>query len=916
MAGDPERPDPNALLEAARREGRGRLKIFLGAAPGVGKTYAMLESARRKAAEGVDVVVGIAETHGRRETEALLEGMAVLPRRLSTAREPGVAEFDIDAALRRRPGLLLVDELAHSNAIGSRHPKRHQDVEELLEAGIDVWTTLNIQHLESLNDVVARITGVRVRETLPDAIVERADEVELVDLTVEDLLERLKVGKVYAPETAMRAAQNFFRPGNLTALRELALRHTAARVDDQMVGLMRRQAIGGPWAAGERILVCVAAHPDPAPLVRGACRLAAQLDAPWIAVHFELGRDAERDPAATDRVAAALRLAEELGAEARTLPASDLVTDILRFARNHNVTQIVLAKSVRPRWRERLSPSLVHELMRASDAVAIHVLSAEHGPPSRERLTAAIRGRFAGASRPGAVPYAAGVVAVAIAALAAFALETALELGKALPLVFLMAVLVTALREGLLPSIFVSVLSVLAYDFLFIEPRLTLTVSDPEEALALLAFLVAAIVTSNLTARSRAQAQEARRRYKTTARLNDFSRKLAAARDLDDLLWVVVHQIATMLNGQTVLLLPQDERLAVVAGYPPEDSLEPGDWAAANRAWTHGEATGRGSDTLPTASRHYRAMRSARGSIGVLGLRLASPTGLDPENRRLLEALIDQAAVAIERHQLDQRVQETRVLAESERLRSALLSSISHDLGTPLATITAAASALRTHAAGFGPERRAELIDTIHGEAERLGRFVNNLLDMTRLEGHALTLRRDWVDLRELVGSAIVRVRRQFPGCRVEADIAPGLPLLHVDYVLFEQLLFNLMDNAIKYGAAQQPVVVRGRRVGDRIRIEVADAGPGIPPADLERVFEKFYRVRADSDPRWGDRQAPGTGLGLAICRGVVEAHGGTIRAVSPVADGHGTCIEMTLPDLAQPAQDERASSPGRTGST
>jgi two-component system sensor histidine kinase KdpD len=885
------RPSPDALLEAAKGESRGRLKIFLGAAPGVGKTYAMLQAAQRARVDGIDVLVGIVETHGRAETEALLNGLAVLPRREIPYRGRAMPEFDLDAALARKPRLLILDELAHTNVPGSRHPKRFQDVEELLAAGIDVWTTLNVQHLESFNDIVFQITKVRVRETLPDSVLERADEIVLTDVTPEELIKRLKEGKVYIPEQAEQAMKGFFQPGNLTALRELALRRTAERVDSQMLSYMRQHAIAGPWPAGERIAVCISAHPDPMRLVRAGRRLADQLDAKWTALYIETPAHQRLSDEERDRIAAALRLAEYLGGEARTIPGTDLIQELRRYARNNNVTQLVLGKARRTRWRELFQHSLVHELLRRDDGLNIHVVSSATGDEARAA-------RFADFGRPSAgwTAYAAAFLSVGVAGLVAKGLEAWAEIDPAaLSIVFLTSVLYSALTFGLLPSVFASLVSVCVYNFFFLPPLYTFTIQDPQNAVALVAFLIVAIFTSNLAGRTREQARATRRRLKTAAALYDFSRKLAATHELDDVLWAISHQVASALGARTVVLLPTEGRIAIRAGYPPDDRLDDGDWAAANWAWEKGEVAGHGSATMPNAERVYYPMRTGRGTVGVLGAQFEGKGLLTPEQRRMLEALLDQAAVAIERAKLDREMQESRVLAETDKLRSALLSSLSHDLRTPLTSILGALATLREKGDSLDAAGKESLLHDVEGEAERLNQFVGNLLDMTRLESGALTVKRDWVDLRELCGSAIGRARPRLGPRRVSLEFGHDLPLLRADFVLMQQVLYHLLENASKYAPETASIRIDVHVEGDEVVIAVTDDGIGIAPGDLEKVFDKFYRAVG------GDRQVAGTGLGLAICRGIVEAHGGTIRAYSPIADGHGTRIAIRLPLEARP---------------
>ena len=900
-ASSDDRPSPDALLAAAAREKRGRLKVFLGAAPGVGKTYAMLQAARRRKADGADVVIGLVEAHGRAETTALLEGLDTLPRAQVQYRGHTVEEFDLDAALARHPQLLLVDELAHTNAPGCRHPKRYLDVQEVLKAGIDVYTTLNIQHLESLNDIVARITRIRVRETLPDSVLELADEIELIDLTPEALIQRLNEGKVYVPHQASRAVQNYFKPGNLTALRELALRRTAERVDSQMVDYMRRHAIAGPWPAGERIMVCVSEHPAAPRLVRAARRLADMLGARWVAVYVEMPRYHRLDEAARDRIAAALRLAERLGGDSVVLPGRDLTEELLRYAHANNITQIVIGRAHRSRLVDLFRRSLVHELVRRSGNIAVHILA---GDPETELAAKTPAATGAAVSLE---PYVGSAVLVGVAGLVAKLIHSYVALPN-ISMIFLVAVLISAVRWGPAPSIFASLLSAAIYNFFFIEPIYTFTIAHVHEILAFITYLLVAILTGNLTGRIRDQAVGARHRSEITQALYEFSRKLAATTKIDDLIWAIVYQVAQTMKAETVVLLPEDgDRLVLQAGYPPTDELGAAEWAAARWAWTHGEPAGRGSETLPSADWYFLPMKTVQGTVGVLGLQPGSKSSaLAPEQRRLLDALLDQAAVAIERANLERHMREARVYAETEKLRAALLSSVSHDLRTPLSSIIGSITSLLGFGSGYSEPVRRDLMLTIQDEAERLNRFVGNLLDMTKLESGALELKRDWVDIGELVGAAVERTRRHLGRRRIKIDIADRLPMVRVDFVLFEQVVFNLLDNAIKYSPPDSTVRVGAARAGDEVVIEVTDEGSGIPPDDLERVFDKFHRVRQ------GDRQTVGTGLGLSICRGIAEAHGGSITARSPVEGDRGTALTIRLPVEAQPAlhAPEAASAP------
>ncbi len=863
------RPSPDALLERAQREAKGRLKIFLGAAPGVGKTYEMLSSARVRLAEGVDVVGGVVETHGRQETEALLHELEVIPARAIDYKGRLLEEIDLDALLARRPALALVDELAHTNAPGSRHPKRYLDVIELLDAGIDVYTTVNIQHIESLNDVVAQITRIRVRETVPDSIVDRADEIELVDITPEDLIERLQAGKVYVPAMARRAIRHYFSPGNLTALRELALRRTAQRVDEQLLSHMQAHAIRGPWPAGARVLVCVSEDPRCAGLIRHARRLADHLHATWTALYVETSRHHRLTDAERDLIAACLRLADRLGGEALTHPGADVAGEVLAYARAHNITHIVIGKSKRSRWFELVHSSVVHDLIRGAGEISVLVMAGGDEEPLRASPAAA-RDRREPLS---VAPYAIATGTVAIAIGVAVMLQQYLHI-TSVAMVLLSAVVFVSARQGLWPSLLASGLAFLAFNYLFIEPLYTFTIAEPENYVALFFFLISAAFVGNLAARTRTEMLIARRRARVTGQLHSFSQKLAGIAELDDLLWATAYQVASMLNVHVVLLLPEEDRVVVRAGFPPEDQLDEADIAAAKWSWEHDQPAGRGAETLPGGQWLFLPLRTARGAVGVIGIDRNEPGLLvSPEERRLLDALLDQAAVAIERIHLAERADQAQIEARTERMRSALLSSISHDLRTPLASILGAATSLRTFGESYDKASRADLIATIEDEAERLDRFVSNLLDVTRLEAGRLDIRKELNDVEEVVGSALQRAGKVLAGHRVEVDLSLDLPMLELDGVLLEQALFNLLDNAAKYAPLGSTVSVRAWRQEGDIVIEVSDEGPGIPLDDLERVFDKFYRSPI------ADRKRAGTGLGLAISRGFVEAMGGRLAA-------------------------------------
>jgi two-component system sensor histidine kinase KdpD len=885
------RPSPEALLDAARREeGRvGKLRIFVGAAPGVGKTYEMLQQARARKKDGYDVVAAVVETHGRRETEALLDGLEVVPRRRIEYKGQWLDEMDLDAVIARRPQIALVDELAHTNAEGSRHPKRYLDVEELMNCGIDVYTTVNIQHIESLNDVVAQITHVRVRETVPDTVFDRADAVELVDLTPDDLIQRLKEGKIYVPKQAERALEHFFSPANLTALREMALRRTAERVDEQLLSEMQARAIQGPWAAGERIMVCISEDPRAAGLVRYAKRLADRLHGPWIALYVESRRSLQLNEEERDRIADTLRLADTLGGEAVTVPggARDIADDVIAYAHEHNVTQIIIGKSARSRWFEIVHGSVVHDLVRRSGNISVHVIAGDH-LPGEPVLTKTVRTSEADA-RLDPKPYLLAIVAVAAALGCAELVDYWIGVEN-VDLVFLTAVVGVAVRSGLLPSLLASVASALCYNFFFLPPIYTFTIADPHNIAAFALFTLVAVIVSHVAARGRMEAVTAKARIRTVESLYSFSRKLASTGTLDDVLWATAYQTALMLKVRVVILLPSNGSIAVRSGYPPEDTLDDADVAAAKWTFENDRPAGRGSDTLPGAKRLFLPMRSGRGAIGVVGIDSDKPGPLlTPDQRRLLDALMDQGGLAIERVKLVEDMDRIERTAETERLRTALLTSISHDLKTPLASVLGSAGTLRDLADRLTDSEKVELLSTIIDESERLNRFIANLLDMTKLESGAVTPKLAPHDLSEIIGSTLRRTVKILRNHAVQLDLADDLPMVSLDAVLFEQVLFNLLDNAAKYAAAGTTIFIRSWRGINQVSLQIVDEGEGIPPTDLEQIFDKFYRVQKT------DQVRPGTGLGLAISRGFIEAMHGTITAANRT-DRRGAMFTITLP--------------------
>ena len=890
MPGDEaQRASPDALLALAKKEGRGHLKIFLGAAPGVGKTFAMLGSAQGEKSGGRDVVAGLIETHGRRETERLIEGFEVLPRKPVVYRNQIMKEFDLDAALARRPGLLLVDEYAHTNVPGSRHPKRWQDIDELLAAGIDVWTTLNIQHLESLNDVVLKITKVRVRETVPDTVFDKADEIILVDFPPDELLKRLAEGKVYVQDTAARAVESFFKPQNLTALRELALRRAAERIDVDLVARMQAQAIEGPWAAGERILACIGPDAISPTVVRTAKRLADLMDAPWLAVTVERP-GTNLDDAARCRLDDAMKLAEALGAETQTLTGSDLPAELLRFSKFENVTQIVIGRSHGGFFSELLRRSLPHELVRRSQDIAIHLVTREAGarpaaPPRRPHFS----------FEP--LPFLYATLAIA-AALAIGELLTMLTPFPNLSMLFLVAVLLIALNFGIWPAIYASALSFAVYNFFFIEPLYTFTIAEPYELLALVIFLVVAIITSTLAGRVRTQANISAGRMRAMRRLYEFTRRLSGLASFDAVAEGAASEIHASLGRAVVVLLESDGDLVLTAAWPPEDALDAAPMTAARWAFSHREPAGADTSTLPTVPWYFVPLQIGEKMLGVIGV--AKPDGvgsLDSEARALLDALSEQTAAALERASLARDMVTAKTATETERVRNTLLASISHDFRTPLSSILGSATSLIDYGDKLDAAAKKDLLVQIKQETESLDEMVRNLLAITRIDAGALELRRDWIDLREIVGRVTSAARRRGARQRIEVALPTDLPLVRADATLVEQVIANVIGNAIVHTPPETSVLVDASVAPSEIALRVTDDGPGILAEALPQVFDKF--IKADSTQADGGQ---GTGLGLAIAKGIMEAHGGSIAAESPHASGRGTRIVLIFPRQDTPA--------------
>lgn len=862
-----DRPDPDALLarvQAADTSARrGRLKLFFGMCAGVGKTYAMLSEAHEKKREGIDVVVGLVETHRRKETEALLAGLDVLPRKTLDYRGVKLLEFDLDGALQRKPGLIIVDELAHTNADGSRHAKRWQDVEELLANGIDVYTALNVQHIESLNDIVAQITGVVVRESVPDSMIERADEIELVDIPPEDLLQRLREGRVYVSGQIQSAIDRFFKKENLVALRELALRETAARVSAQVQQERAGKGDLKPWATSDRLLVCVGPSPLSARVIRIARRMAAAAQAEWIAVSVETPGQSEL---ATAQVRRNLRLAEQLGADPTVLSGDRVVDEILAYAVRHNITKIVIGKPSLPPWREWLRGSIVNELIRRSGEIDVHVVKGE--PEEEVRSKVNLPRRLAPWKHYGMAAAVIGVCTGLAVLLSPYLSAVNVTM------IYLAGVVFVGTRYTTGPSAFASVVAALLFNFFFTDPYYTFVINDPTLVITFIMLLTIGLVVSGLTQRVRRQADAIRTRYHRTFALYFMSRQLAAAANTDSLATVAAKHVADVFQGDAVVLMPDPRGQLRVAAQSGNFTAEPtNERAAARWVFEQRKWAGWSTDTLPASAAIYLPLVASGRSLGVLALHpVDSKQPLEPDQRHMLETFTTQLAIALERAAFASEAEDARREIETEQVRSSLLSCVSHDLRTPLAAIAGAASTLVADLPQLPDATRRELAQSIAEEAGRLNHLVAKLLDMTRLESAGFQPQRDWYPVDELVGAALTRMNTVLKGHSIATDIPLDLPLLHVDGPLIEEVLTNLLENAARYAPPTSSVTVRARAREHNVSIEVLDQGPGLQSGTEREIFRRFVRQRPATD-----RQ--GTGLGLAICEAIIRLHGGEIGA-------------------------------------
>ena len=866
----------------------------------------MLQAAHERRAENLDVVIGLAETHGRKETLALLEGLEIMPTRKLEYKGKQLEEFDLDAALKRRPSIVVVDELAHSNVLGSRHPKRWQDIHELLDAGIDVYTAVNVQHLESLNDTIDQISGIKVRETVPDTVFEEADEIELIDLPPNELLLRLKEGKVYVPQQAKEAANHFFRQGNLIALRELALRQTANRVDAQMLDYREGHAIQDVWQVGERLLVCIGPNSLAERLVREGKRLAVNLRADWIVAYVETPELQRLSSIKRDAVLRVLRLAEQLGAETVTLSAPDMSNAIIRYAQERNINKIVVGKPSRRGWKRWLLGSVVDVLISQAHNINIYLLGSpnKHAeddlelssslktaplPGLRQQIPSRVKKRYFG--------YLWATVVTGISTLVAWLLFNNLELAN-LVMVYLLGVVFVATRFGRGPSVLASILGVVLFDLLFVPPFFSFSVADSQYLLTLIGMLIVGIVISSLMANVRSQAKVASYRERRAAVLYAMSKDLASSQAEEGIVRIAVKHLHSEFGSRNVILFP-DQIGRIV--YPSQDgiaeSYQGADLSVAQWVFEHNETAGQGTHTLPGAEAVYFPIHDGDKVLGVLTM---LPVNLRriflPEQQKLLETLLRQIGQALSRIRVSEQAKSTQMQIEAERLRNSLLSAISHDLRTPLATIVGSASTLLDDDVHLKPEDKLDLSRAILDEAERMSNLINNILDMARLDAGIIKLNKQWHPVEEITGTVLTSLQKHLLGRQVNVSIPPGIPLVYADGVLIEQVLINLMENALRYTPSGTNIDISVEPLQQEVKIAVADYGSGIPKGQEGRLFEKFYQARSEG-------AQSGVGLGLAICRAIVEAHGGIINARNKPEGG--AVFTFTLPNDQLPPEIE-----------
>jgi two-component system sensor histidine kinase KdpD len=886
-----QRPEAKSLQDQMdNREKRGKLTVFLAAAAGAGKTFTMLETAHQRLSEGLDVVIGCLETHGRQETERLVAGIPRIAAKIIESQGQAMTEMDTDAIIKRNPELVLVDELAHANIQGSCHLRRFQDVEDLLQAGINVYTTLNIQHIESLNDVVARITGIVVKETVPDYIIEQADSVQLIDIPSDELIKRLTGEEEYLTDPAEPAKKNFFRPGNINALRELALRFTAKRVDRDLHQYMQEHQIAGPWPAAESVMVCVSTSPFSAQIIRAARRLAAGLQAELIALHIEARtRRAPMSDRETDRAARNMRLAEELGAKVVTVVGDNIVQEILDAARRYNVSSIVIGKPKVRRIREFWQGSIVDKLTRDSGGINITVIQ---GNAEQDKDV----GIKTGSEAEPVIwsQYVMGLMMTVAVTLFCVPFRDHIDLIN-IALLYQLPVTMSAFWWGRWPSYFVALVAVAMFNFLFVPPLYTFNVADIRYVWSFVTFLIVAFVIGGRTEWLRVEAESALQRERITRALYEFSKGIAAVVDLDVIAQRLVKQAADTIGRPFVLMLPgQQEKLSINAEYNPImkqeqqllPSIGPAEMTAAIWAFEHGHVTGRSTETFPDVRFLFIPLITNQNTIGVLGVRLSAQQ-VSPGEKRLIDAWASLAALAIERVRLAEQARKAALLAEADKLRTALFNSISHELRTPLSSIVGSVSSLLDEEGMYTEKAKHELLENVQDGALRMERVVANLLDTARLESGMMQLKNDWCDMQDIIGAALQRLRERSQQYLLRIKVAEELELIRGDCVLLELVVLNLIDNAMKYSPKGGEIAIEAEMAGEMIKVSIFDQGIGIPADDLEKVFDKFYRVRQTN-------QVSGTGLGLSICKGIIAAHGGDIWAERQASGG--TAMRFCVP--------------------
>lgn len=881
----PKRPNPENILkrvqEEERQEQRGKLKIYLGAAPGVGKTYTMLQDAIAKRAQGLDVVIGVVESHGRREVQSLLEHLEILPLQKIDYRGKELTEFDLDGALKRNPGLILIDEMAHTNIPGLRHSKRWQDIKELLDRGIDVYTTLNIQHVESLNDVISQIIHTRIKETVPDFMLELANTIELVDLPPEELIKRLQEGKVYFPQQADIAAEHFFRKGNLIALRELALRTTAERVSEQVLLYRQGQGIQHIWPTKEKVLVCVSSHHASTKIIRSACRMAAHAQADWIAVHVDTP-GAQSNEQERRRAIQHLKLAEQLGADTKVLTGVNIVNEIMNYAREQNITKIVIGKRIRSRWKNFLFRNLADELIRNSGEIDISIVTNE--PDDFIRTKQNITTKKATPWKVYGITLLLIALVTGINALVYPYLHT-----SSLLMPYLLAVMIVSLFGFTGPSVLATLLSVLAYNFFFVEPLYVLSLADFQYLFMFIVILAISQTISQLSMLTRWQIKASRLAEKYTASLHTLSKQLASTRGVDKLLEVSAKYLSELFNSEVMALLPENGHLIIRTGYRSNKVLNEKEQGVAQWVCDMGQVAGLGTDTLPFSDAVYIPLLTTQRTIGVLRICPIEKNQLfTPEQMQLLEACANQLAVAIEVDRLQEQTKKSEMEIETDRVRSTLLQSVSHDLRTPIVSILGAASTLIEMSHELDTKKIKHLGGDIYFEADQLNRLINNLLQITYFDAEKVKLQKQPHSLKDLVTLLINSSAKKIGKKPVHIHIPNDLPEIPLDERLMEEVFVNLIDNAIKFTPTQSPLEIHAQLLNqNKVLVSIEDGGPGIVPDEVNRLFEKFYRGRMLTSQR-------GLGLGLAICRSIITAHGGEIWAENRPQGG--AVFKFTLP--------------------